>query len=54
MSVCCRAIVAAVPGAREQYGDARLFFHPMDEFALSANIKLLFGLIFKHKMLSLE
>ena len=41
MSVGCPAIVAEVPGAREQYGDACLFFHPMDERALAAHIKLL-------------
>jgi glycosyltransferase involved in cell wall biosynthesis len=41
MSVGCPAIVAEVPGAREQYGDACLFFHPMDEFALAAHIKRL-------------
>jgi glycosyltransferase involved in cell wall biosynthesis len=40
MSVGCPAIVAEVPGAREQYGDACLFFHPMDEVALSSLIKL--------------
>lgn len=41
MAVGCPAIVADVPGAREQYGDAALFFDPVDEVALSNLIKQL-------------
>ena len=39
MSVGCPAITAEVPGAREQYGDAALFFDPMDEQQLAERIK---------------
>ena len=39
MSVGCPAITAEVPGAREQYGDAALFFDPMDEKQLAERIK---------------
>jgi glycosyltransferase involved in cell wall biosynthesis len=41
MSMGCPAIVADVPGAREQYGDACLFFPPTDEKVLAEHIKFL-------------
>ena len=41
MSVGCPVITAEVPGAREQYGDACLFFPPTDEVVLADQIKLL-------------
>ena len=41
MSVGCPVITAEVPGAREQYGDACLFFPPKDEVVLADQIKLL-------------
>ncbi|PYR32352.1 MAG: hypothetical protein DMF90_23760 [Acidobacteria bacterium] len=41
MSLGCPVITADVPGAREQYGDAALFFEPTDECALADRIKTL-------------
>lgn len=43
MSVDCPVIAADVPGAREQYGDAALFFAPTDEAALADRIAELFA-----------
>jgi glycosyltransferase involved in cell wall biosynthesis len=39
MSLGCPVITAEVPGAREQYGDAALFFDPMSEQQLAERIK---------------
>jgi glycosyltransferase involved in cell wall biosynthesis len=38
MALDCPVITADVPGAREQYGDAALFFHPTDERDLAKQI----------------
>jgi len=39
MSLNCPVIAAEVPGAREQYEDAALYFHPMREHELAKRIK---------------
>lgn len=41
MSLGCPAIVAEVPGAREQYGDACLYFKPTDDQGLATLVKLM-------------
>jgi glycosyltransferase involved in cell wall biosynthesis len=41
MSVGCPVIAAEVPGAREQYGDAVIYFNPTSEEQLAAEIKRL-------------
>ena len=41
MALSCPVLTADVPGAREQYGDAALFFSPTDERALAALLKTL-------------
>jgi glycosyltransferase involved in cell wall biosynthesis len=43
MSLSCPVITADVPGAREQYGDAALFFPPTDEHQLADRIEELMG-----------
>ena len=39
MSLGCPVITAEVPGAHEQYGDAAVYFNPMDERELAIRIK---------------
>jgi glycosyltransferase involved in cell wall biosynthesis len=39
MSFDCPAITAEVPGAREQYGDAALYFDPISERELASRIR---------------
>jgi glycosyltransferase involved in cell wall biosynthesis len=41
MSVGCPVVAADVPGAREQYGDAAIFFSPTNEIQLAECIKTL-------------
>ena len=43
MTLGCPAIVSDVPGAREQYGDAAIYFSPTDERALAACVMKLIG-----------
>jgi glycosyltransferase involved in cell wall biosynthesis len=38
MSLGCPVITAEVPGAREQFGDAALYFDPMNEQELASRI----------------
>jgi glycosyltransferase involved in cell wall biosynthesis len=41
MSVGCPVITADIPGAREQYGDAAIYFSPTNEIQLAECIKTL-------------
>jgi glycosyltransferase involved in cell wall biosynthesis len=43
MSLGCPVITAQVPGAKEQYGDAALYFDPVDEHVLAQRILELNG-----------